>query len=447
MLIKNVNLTNFRNYTNSAVDLSPGLNIILGENGQGKTNFLEVIELLANGRSSRTTVESDFINHDCERMHVETSFRRRDTDESLALTLMRTSANVSSEDLAIYTEGEKLNKRKVYVNGVSYSLLKKLRGRLIVVTFNSSDLHLLRSGPSFRRDWLDSVIMRLKPAYYDQISKYQKIVQQRNRLLKNLSEDNRLSAKDYDQLEAWSEQAARHGAIIIRWRLKTLRTILPKVQYYLAMISDQSESLAINYRCQSLKSELSLARQKPAQNYYDKEIVDLSDITSDSETVHKVEDHEEQEIISNLLYSFNKRKTEEIARKQTLCGPHRDDILFFLNGSDATAFASQGQQRSLVLALKLSELDLIADHLLEPPVLLLDDVLAELDPKRQSLLMSQINDTLQTIVSTTHLSGFNPQWLSSASFYEVKSGTINPIESEVAINADRANITENQTVR
>ena len=254
MRIQRISLTNFRNYSQASLDLSAGLNVVLGENAQGKTNFLEAIELLANGRSSRTAIESDFIKHGTSRMHIEMLFERRNVEESLAFTLMRTDATVGSGGYGgthapsyapapTGAEGDRLHKRTVYVNGVSYSLLKKLRGRLITVTFNSSDLNLLRGGPSFRRDWLDSVIMRLKPAFYEQMSKYQKIVQQRNRLLKSLWESNHVSGKDNDQLDAWSEQVCKYGAAIIRWRLKILREILAKVQYYLALISDQNEFL------------------------------------------------------------------------------------------------------------------------------------------------------------------------------------------------------------
>jgi DNA replication and repair protein RecF len=192
-------------------------------------------------------------------------------------------------------------------------------------------------------------------------------------------------------------------------------------------MSDQNELLSIVYRCQALVPDST--RHRPAHNYHDREISDGMNITENNDSDW---DEIEKEIAQTLLYSLNKRRLEEIARGQTLSGPHRDDIILLLNGRDATSFASQGQQRSLVLALKLSELELIKDHLLESPVLLLDDVLAELDLKRQSLLMSQIDDGMQTIVSTTHVSHFNAHWLNTAHFYEVKSGTITPTVTPAA---------------
>ncbi len=423
MLIKQVSLTNFRNYSEALLDLHPGLNIVLGENAQGKTNFLEAIEILSTGLSSRTSMESELIKHGHSRMHIEVSFEARQNKESLALSYAVADKAFMSDltESPSVASSKKFHKRTVLVNGVSYTLMKKLRGRLITVSFNSNDLHLLRSGPSFRRDWIDSVIVRLKPSFYEQLSKYQKMVQQRNRLLKTFFDNNHISERDNAQLDVWNEQIAKQGAIIIKWRIKTLLELLPRAQEYLAFISDHDETLAFSYRCQALKLDNANQHFRPEYNYFDTDITDSSS-TADDTTLNQI-----------LLESLQRRRLEEIARGQTLSGPHRDDIIFSLNKNEATVFASQGQQRSLVLALKLSELDLIKDHLQEPPVLLLDDVLAELDLKRQSLLMAKIDDTRQTIISTTHLANFNTHWLNSAHFYEVKSGTIIPGQSAALI--------------
>ena len=434
MLIKQVRLTNFRNYSQAELDLRPGLNIVLGENAQGKTNFLEAIEILSSGLSRRTSTESELIKHGHSKMHIEVLYEARSVEESLALSFIATDIHSVPGFTESTASGshKKLHKREVLVNGVSYSLMKKLRGRLVTVSFNSNDLYLLRSGPSFRRDWIDFVIIRLKPLFYEQLSKYQKMVQQRNRLLKTLFDSNRISERDNDQLDVWDEQIARQGAIIVKWRLKVLHELLPKAQEYLSFISDHGESLGFTYRCQALKLDGSNPHHRPEHNYHDTEVVEGSGITTDTTLDHKLE-NQEDEIRKTLLDSLKKRRLEEIARGQTLSGPHRDDIIFSLNKKEATAFASQGQQRSLVLALKLSELDIIKDQLLEPPILLLDDVLAELDLKRQSLLMSKIDGTKQTIVSTTHLANFNSHWLNTANFYEVKSGTIVPSQSTTLI--------------
>lgn len=425
MLIEKLSLSNFRNYSHALLDLHPGLNIIVGENAQGKTNFLEAIELLSTGYSSRTSIEADFIQHGKYRTHIETHFLARNVKENLALSLFNEAEMLAELGLEQRFTNEKPKKRKVFVNGITYALLKKLRGRLITVTFNTFDLNLIRSGPSHRRDWIDSVIVRLKPAFHEQLSKYQKVVQQRNKLLKGLFESNHLSSRDDDQLDAWNEQVAKYGAHIVLWRRKVLQELIIKAKHFLSLISDQNESLSIFYRCRALELDSDHKRHhRDGQNFHDIEILELLSATDNSSR----DSEEEKAIAQTLLHSLNKRKLEELVRGQTLSGPHRDDLIFLLNDKEATSFASQGQQRSLVLALKLSELEMIKEHLSEPPVLLLDDVLAELDLKRQSLLMSQINSDMQTIISTTHVSNLNSHWLESAHFYEVKSGTINATE-------------------
>ncbi len=425
MLIEKLSLSNFRNYSQTNLDLHPGLNILVGENAQGKTNFLEAIEVLSTGYSSRTSTEADFIQHGKGKTHIEAHYLARNVRESLALSLFNEAELRSELGIESGFFNEKPRKRRVFVNGVSYSLLKKLRGRLITVTFNTFDLNLIRGGPSYRRDWIDSVIVRLKPSFYEQLSKYQKVVQQRNKLLKGLFESNHLSARDDNQLDAWNEQVAKYGAFIILWRRKILQELVIKAKHYLSLISDQNESLSIYYRCRASDADTdNKPHHRDDQNFHDIKILELPAGAHSNST----DSQDEKAIAQTLLYSLNKRKLEELVRGQTLSGPHRDDLIFLLNEQEATSFASQGQQRSLVLALKLSELEMIKEHLSEPPVLLLDDVLAELDPKRQSLLMSQINGDMQTIISTTHLSSFNSHWLEGANFYEVKSGTIETIE-------------------
>ncbi len=425
MFIQQLKLSNFRNYSQAQVKLHPGLNILVGENAQGKTNFLEAIELLSSGQSSRTNAEAEFIRHGNNKMHIEMQFQARNVDESLGLSFYNEAAVTTAAQPAPAGHTERQKKRSIFVNGVSYSLLKKLRGRLITVTFNTFDLNLLRGGPTYRRDWIDSVIVRIKPLFYEQLSKYQKVVQQRNKLLKSLYESNHLYAKDNDELDSWDEQVAKYGAVVILWRRKILQELIVKAKHYLALISEQNEQLSISYRCRCTSFEQDNKRHHDGQNFQDMKVLENAPIISSH--MHDVE--EERKLAEMLLYSLNKRRLEEIVRGQTLSGPHRDDIMFFLNGTEATSFASQGQQRSLVLALKLSELEMVKEHLQEPPVLLLDDVLAELDLKRQALLMAQINSDMQTIISTTHVSNFNSHWLENAHFYEVQSGTI--VESDL----------------
>jgi DNA replication and repair protein RecF len=427
MLVKRVMLRNFRNYENSTVDLCPQRNIILGANAQGKSNLLEAIELLANGYSDRAGHDLELIQDVSRTMHVELICHSGGVDHTLAMSLTRIIGTHSS------AKGRQVEK-KIAVNGISSSLTKKLRGRLVTVSFKSEDLNLLRGSPKFRRDWLDRIILNCQHSYQEILSKYLKVITQRNRLLKLLSQKVSVNSSDRDELKIWDEQTAQYGAKIVKCRLQVLGQLLPTASIYQGFISEDSERLSITYNFKNAitqeMTEDDPADDSPLGNVIGASLIEISSEPGSSFQAKDRENISESEIVSAILNSLQKRRFEEIARGQTLFGPHRDDILFLLNGMDATAFASQGQQRSLVLALKLAELKLISERLEEPPVLLLDDVLAELDLKRQGLLMSLVQDDMQTIISTTHLNNFHDKWLSNALFIEVVAGGIIPGERQ-----------------
>lgn len=423
MRVKRIVLQNFRNYEDSAIDLNWQRNIILGENAQGKSNFLEAIELLANGYSDRARQDVDLIRTDCQTMRVEVICESGGSDHSLAFSLKKNTITNESPSGKL-----KQVEKKVELNGLSSSLAKKLRGRLVTVSFKSEDLNLLRGTPKFRRDWLDRIIVSFSSSYRDTTSRYLKVLVQRNRLLKILAEKGKITGSDRDELKAWDEQAAQYGSTIIKHRLDTLKLLLPKAADHQAFISGRNEVLSIKYNFKKRQSEdvldddFAISHPRNADSG-----IDVIDIKPDPELNLKEPDRKvagERSFISALQNSYEKSRYEEISRGQTLFGPHRDDINFLINGMDATAFASQGQQRSLVLSLKLAELKLISEKLEEPPVLLLDDVLAELDLTRQKLLMSLIQDNMQTIISTTHLNNFHEQWLPNALFINVQAGKL-----------------------
>ncbi len=396
MRVLQVKLTNFRNYARTEMALSEGRNIIIGENAQGKTNFLESIELLSLGKSSRSTHDSDLILKGQTQGRIEVGFMARGVEENVALTLSTSSGKLE---------------KQAKVNGLTVSGRSSTwRGRLVTVRFASSDLNLLRGGPKYRRDWIDILAGCLRPVYADNLSKFQKTITQRNRLLKTLFERGRVSVTDQDQLKVWDQQVAGYGAAILCQRWRNLEETLPIAQAYQQSISSSRESLSILYKFSQKDEDDEQKEDSQPQAMPDK----LSDLVN-------VEEREVAETIMRLLKA---RRHEEIARKQTLTGPHRDDLTFCLNGASAEDFGSQGQQRSVVLALKLAELDLVSKFLREPPVLLLDDVLAELDLNRQGALMASLPADLQTLITTTHLDGFRPEWLENASFLSVTDGTI-----------------------
>ncbi len=408
MRVKKVTLTNFRNYEHSSVDLSDARNVLIGENAQGKTNFLEAIEIISIGRSTRAQQDGDLIRKGADHMRIDLVFESAGTEATASFALAPTDKP--------RTKGIE---KQIKINGLTIGSAKGLRGRLVTVSFKSSDLNLLRGGPKFRREWIDDILITLRPTYQDTLSKYQKSVAQRNRLLKLLFEKGKVTVSDQDQLKVWDEQAARFGATIIKHRLHLMGELLPRAERHQEHISGQREKLTAHYLFRASDPKEDEGDPAPTEAIASNQLVDQT----------------ENEIAQTLISLMRERRYEEIARKQTLCGPHRDDIKFCLNDSDAVEFASQGQQRSLVLAFKLAELERVQENLSEPPILLLDDVLAELDLNRQGLLMSLVKNDMQTLITTTHVTGFKPEWVEGALFLEVTAGSVLAIrEPQGAIN-------------
>ncbi len=431
MHVEKLTVTNYRNYVHASAGLGPGRNILIGENAQGKTNFLEALELLSTGRSPRANQDSDLIRAGAKEMSIEVLLKVDGRNETIAMTMC-----LAGGSSVVRANGQTKSVEKHFkLNGISHSSIKSIKGRLVTVSFNSQDLNLLRGGPKFRRTWLDVILSTLRPVYEDVLNKYMKVVAQRNRLLKQLSERGKVSVVDNDQLKAWDTQLAKFGAFVIKQRVALICELLPEAEKFQEYMSGARETLAAEYLFKSNQVNDSLlddSELEPAHH-------DFTDQDSVTRAKHKMNTEElnaaSEEDVAQLLTSLLKGlRYEEIRRKQTLLGPHRDDIQFFLNGANAVYFASQGQQRSLVLSLKLAELARVTGHLQEPPVLLLDDVLAELDLERQRLLMSLVAKETQTIITTTHVSGFKPEWLEGARFLSVKGGAleVSPAPSEQA---------------
>jgi DNA replication and repair protein RecF len=409
--IKAVELHNFRNYQSCHTELTAGRNILIGANAQGKTNFLEAIELVATGKAARADSDLELMLFQSEEMYANLWFESGGRPETLGISLRKPGGAREG-----HSEG-RLEKR-IKINGLTQNSIKGLLGRLLVVSFKSHDLNLLRGGPKFRRDWIDSLILKIRPGFHEVLSHYQKTVAQRNRLLKTLSEKGKVTVSDQDQLLAWDRQLARHGTKIIKQRLTMLAELLPFAQARQNELSREAELLTVAY----------LFRAPDRDGGFDDEqdqegARHLGSAPLNAKQLLAMEEAELAEVMLKLL---KERRYEEIRRRQTLLGPHRDDLIICLNGANAHSFASQGQQRSIVLSLKLAELARVKESANEPPVLLLDDVLAELDEVRQGLLMSAVGKDMQTVITTTHLSHFDPAWLEGAAIFAVNQGQVSP---------------------
>ena len=366
MKLINLELNDYRNCKRLVLDFNRDKVLIIGKNAQGKTNILESIYLLSTLKSPRTSNNLDFINFEGEVADVSANIMKADTDVELKY---------------IYNREKK---RTLKVNGVK-TTPKNFKAVLKTVLFSSADLMLLRGNPSDRREWLDRAISQVYPAYDERLSKYDKIRIQKNNCLKEYLKTGFLNRT---LLEVFNEQLVITGSNIIFLRLKFLKEIERLASQKHKIISE-TEDLKISYDCSFTAGET-----------------------------------EPEEIKEKFKVALEECSEEELRRGQSCVGPHRDDIRFFINGNEATKFASQGQQRTVVLALKLSELDIITSKTGDEPILLLDDVLAELDDLRQNYLLKSINEGTQTIITSVDTVLFDKEFLDGVKIYNIENGRI-----------------------
>ncbi len=369
MKLKTLILKNYRNCENVKLNFDKSKILIIGKNAQGKTNILESIYFLSTLKSPRTSNIPDLIKFDCENFRLESELVKSNTDIEL-------SYSYNTE-----------KKREIKINGVK-STIKDFKSVLKTVLFSTSDLLLLRGTPQDRRDWLDNAISQVYPAYDDRLAKYEKIRIQKNNFLKECA---KTGYSNDALLDVFNEQLSITGSNIIYIRKKYLREI-EKISCEKHRTISETENLSIHYDCSFLG------------------------INNDIEDIEIIQE--------KFKASLEERKTEEMRRCQACVGPHRDDVVFFINNQEATKFASQGQQRTVVLALKLSELDIITAKTGEEPILLLDDVLAELDDMRQNYLLKSINSNTQTIITSVDTILFEDEFLKDVQIFKIENGKI-----------------------
>jgi DNA replication and repair protein RecF len=405
MYLKSLHLHQFRNYPDQQVEFSAAKTILLGDNAQGKSNLLEAVELLSTLKSHRTSRDRDLIR-DGETIGQVTAQLERDTGPVELNVILRQSG-----------------RRTVALNGESMRRHLDFLGTLNMVQFSSLDLDLVRGGPDHRRRWLDSLLTQLEPVYAHILQQYNQILKQRNALLKGMQKEFRgqepvskslrvkedvgrwgddeesepalLAPSDplpsLAELPFWDAQLAIAASRVIRRRARVLQRLAPLAQAWHQEISAQTEKLEVKYT-----PNVGLDEDDP------------------------------QRLQQMTIEKLQQRSIAEQYQGTTLVGPHRDEVEFTINQTPARQYGSQGQQRTLVLALKLAELKLIEEVIGEPPLLLLDDVLAELDLNRQNQLLNAVQDRFQTLITTTHLGSFDAQWLNSSQIFVVKAGQLFP---------------------
>lgn len=357
MIIKSLELADFRNYDYLHIDFDRGTNILYGDNAQGKTNILEAIYLSAITKSHKGSKDRDIVNFDKEEAHIRTYLEKEGIETRIDMHLRKNK----SKGIAI--DGQKIKKAA------------ELIGLLNVVFFSPEDLSIIKNGPAERRRFVDMELCQLDQFYLYNLNHYNKIVNQRNKLLKDMYFNPSLR----DTLNIWDSQLISFGSKIIERRqlfIEQLNEIILEIH---RKLSGGKEDLLIKYE---------------------------PDTT--------IEDYER---------TLSVNQDRDIKLKQTTTGPHRDDFCFITGNIDIRKFGSQGQQRTAALSLKLSEIELVKKLTKDNPVLLLDDVLSELDSNRQNYLLSTIGD-IQTIITCTGLDEFVNNRFEIDKVFHIENGMI-----------------------
>ena len=390
MFLQHIHLQKFRNYQSQSVTFRAPKTILLGDNAQGKSNLLEAVELLATLKSHRTSRDRDLVQEGKATGHVKAQLNK-DIGPSELMLVLRSSG-----------------RRATILNGETLKRQQDFLGNLNAVQFSSLDLDLVRGGPSERRNWIDTLLTQLEPVYAYILQQYNQVLKQRNAFIKQHTDEENSRPLDATQMALWDAQLVAAGTRVIRRRSRGLQRLIPLAQSWHQAISGDTEQLKITYQ-----PNISIARE--TSSWQDDAREDLAQDTQLDDP-----DHIQQAFFEKI----KSRAIAEYHQRTSLAGPHRDDIDFSINHTPARQYGSQGQQRTLVLALKLAELELIEAVIGEPPLLLLDDVLAELDLKRQNQLLETIEDRFQTLITTTHLGAFDAKWLKESQILTVHQGAL-----------------------
>ena len=356
MVIKSLKLKNYRNYDLEQLNFDPATNILYGDNAQGKTNILEALYLSGTTKSHRGTKDRDLIQFGYEESHIETVVEKKGLRFQIDMHLKKNSP----KGIAI----DKIPIRKA----------SELFGIIYFVFFSPEDLNIIKEGPSGRRRFIDLELSQLDKIYLNNLSNYNRIINQRNSLLKDIYGQKNLM----ETLDIWDMQLASYGTKILERRKEFIEQVN-------RIISD------IHYKLTGNKEHISISYESSTGNL-------------------------------TLEQCLRKYRERDLKMKSTTVGPHRDDLCFTSDrGIDVRRFGSQGQQRTAALALKMSEIELVKQVTGDTPVLLLDDVLSELDKHRQNYLLDSIHD-IQTIITCTGLDEFVSNRFSINRIFHIKNG-------------------------
>lgn len=368
MRLNSLQLVNFRNYNNLYLEFNKKVNLLLGKNGQGKTNIVESIYMLSFGKSFRTSRDKEIIKFETENLYVGGSFSKEHTDGLIEIAIGK-------------------NKKGIKVNKIHIQKIHELLGNLNVVIFSPEDLRLVKEGPKERRSFIDKEISQIMPKYYNYLTNYNKILFQRNKLLKSNFVDRNL-------LDVYDESLARYGSYIYILRRDFIKKIANISMEMHKKLTDGIEDLNINYKNQ----------------------INISDEDT-LETVYK-----------KFFDKLSSSREHDIETRTTRYGTHKDDLNIFINDLDVRLYGSQGQQRTASISLKLSEIELIKNEVGEYPILILDDVFSELDETRQKLLIENLS-LVQMFITTAEVSHKKIFNESNTTIFNINQGNVVSIEN------------------
>lgn len=368
MWLETIELSGFRNYQETALTFSDGVNVFLGQNAQGKTNMMESIYFLALARSHRTTSDKELINWEADFTRVSGKINSKGSTFPLAISLSNKG-------------------KQAKVNHLEQKKLSQYVGHLNIILFAPEDLELVKGSPAVRRQFIDRELGQMSAVYLHHLVSYQEILKQRNQYLKEYKASQSF---DLVYLDILTEQLATEGAEVLERRLNFTEKLNEWATPIQQDISQGKEKLDIQY-----KTTLSLSN-----------------------------DSQKSSIYRQLLDKYEESKQRELDRGTTIIGPHRDDLVFYVNDKNIQTYGSQGQQRTTALSVKLAEIELMKEMTGEYPVLLLDDVLSELDNHRQTHLLKTIEKKVQTFLTTTSLDGVDTNLLNEPKIFHVSAGQI-----------------------
>ena len=425
MFLKHLELKNFRNYKDINLDLNCGLILFLGSNGAGKTNLLESVYYLSNGKSHRSATQSDLINHG--------------SDYCLIRGVMETEGEDKLIEIQLNTD----NSIKIKLNKVFIKNKSGFTSKLATVIFSPDDLRIIKSSPFYRRNFIDDILEKIDEDYLGLRLKYQKILNQRNTLIKSIYGPNISSSNS--TLEIWDEKLVETGALIVKKRLDLLNLVRTRfVDHMCYFFKDTVSELKYVFSWQRFDSNSVFSNNyafketvntehdasKVPDNDFDDNLPErpLNENLKDGSNIMMANTNTDSMDLNMLKNIFNEKLDyyfkKDCILKTTSVGPHRDDLAIFLDGCDIRNFGSQGQQRIAAICLKMAELDILSKKIDEKPMLLLDDVLSELDLERKHLLLKLIGNNFQTFISAANFDYLKDLDLKFCEKYLVKDNHI-----------------------